>query len=112
MSKKNTATAPATLEEAIAQNTALQEQVNAQTQENTELKDMVKDLVEQNRALTATKGNKLPLGSAGGSTQVQIMVEKAVINKREMTAAEIAADPELCQRLLAKGSSLVKLVNA
>lgn len=111
--KKNKATGPATLEEANEIIHALKQELKAKDDEVNDLQGMVRDLNNTNRALEATKGNPLPIGTCSDGTQVQLMVAKAVLKgKGEMSAAAIAGDPALCQRLKDMNSGVVKAISA
>lgn len=94
-----------TVDGLVAENTALKEQVK-------ELEAMVTDLNAEVRAQAATKGINTPLTTLrNGKSRVQVLCG-ALINGVRKSAAEIAADPDLCEQLVNKGSGIVKLVNA
>jgi hypothetical protein len=77
----------------------------------TGLQGIVEDLSAQNRALTATKGNPNPTVNLRGGRIAQLNHGLTVKGKR-LTTAEIAQDQELCEQLLAKGSTAITLINA
>lgn len=75
------------------------------------LQGIVEDLSTQNRALTATKGNPNPTVNLEGGRIAQLNHGLTVKGKR-LTTAEIAQDQQLCEQLLAKGSTAITLINA
>lgn len=101
-----------TPEQLEAELTQLRAENSALASQTSELQTMVTDLNAEVRALNATKGNKVPFTTLpDGNTKVQVR-SGARVDGVAYTAAELAARPDLCAKLMAKKSEVVQLINA
>lgn len=93
----------------LTEKLAAAESGRADNEEVAGLKQMVEELQAENAALSTTKGRKHPVVKLKQGF-AQINVGAARTKKGLKTAAELAADPDLCQELFDKGSGAFTLV--